>query len=465
MNKLANTYRSLLSHKLNHLIKPQDKILEVGCGEGVLLSKLIGQRTGIDKDSTKVAIAQKNCPGCEIIEADINDTVNAEAIESIEGNSKPASKNSNKPTRLGKYDVILLSDTLCCVDDTEETLRVIKRFSHPKTRLIITYHNNLWRPILTMGHKLGICDEPAKNWMSTWDIENFLELSNWEPFKWDSGTLIPSKDPVSKLINQYIAPFFTWFNLSYFISARLKSTREAKKITVLVPVRNEAGTISSALNRTPDLGRPTEFIFVEGNSKDNTWEVLQGLPKEHNGREIKISKQPGKGKGDAVRHGFNLATGDMLLILDGDLTMPPEELPKYVKAMESGVTDVANGSRLVYIMDKKAMQFANLLANKFFGIAFSWLLGQRLKDTLCGTKVLWKEDYDAIVANRAYFGDFDPFGDFDLLFGASKLNLKIKDIPIHYKERSYGTTNIERWRHGVILLGMLLVAAKKLKFH
>jgi glycosyltransferase involved in cell wall biosynthesis len=160
-----------------------------------------------------------------------------------------------------------------------------------------------------------------------------------------------------------------------------------------------------------------------------------------------------------------MATGDMLLILDGDLTMPPEELPKYIEAMESGVTDVANGSRLVYIMDKKAMQFANLIANKFFGLAFSWLLGQRLKDTLCGTKVLWKEDYDSIVANRAYFGDFDPFGDFDLLFGASKLNLKIKDIPIHYKERSYGSTNIQRWKHGVILLGMLMVAAKKLKFH
>jgi hypothetical protein len=152
------------------------------------------------------------------------------------------------------------------------------------------------------------------------------------------------------------------------------------------------------------------------------------------------------------------------MILDGDLTMPPEDLPKYLDAIESGVADFANGSRLVYIMDKKAMQFANLIANKCFGIAFSWLLSQKLKDTLCGTKVLWTEDYRRIADNRAYFGDFDPFGDFDLLFGASKQNLKIVDIPIHYKERVYGTTNIQRWKHGVILLGMLMVAAKKLKF-
>lgn len=441
MNKLSDTYRSLLARKLNHLIKPQDSVLEVGCGKGKLLSKLIGKRTGLDNDPNKVAIAKENCKNCQIVKSDV------------------ASSN------LGQFDVILLSDTLCCVEDAEETLQQIKKFSHPRTRLIITYHNNMWRPILTMGHFMKLCDEPAKNWMSTWDIENFLELSGWEPFKWDSATLIPCSDPISNLINKYIAPFFTWFNLSLFISSRKKTSREAKKITVLIPVRNEAGTIASALDRTPELGRPTEFIFVEGNSKDNTWEVLQELPKTHNGREIVVTKQPGKGKGDAVRHGFAMATGDMLLILDGDLTMPPEELPKYIKAMESGVTDVANGSRLVYIMDKKAMQFANLVANKFFGLAFSWLLGQRLKDTLCGTKVLWKEDYEAIVANRAYFGDFDPFGDFDLLFGASKLNLKIKDIPIHYKERSYGETNIQRWKHGVILLGMLLVAAKKLKFH
>jgi hypothetical protein len=104
------------------------------------------------------------------------------------------------------------------------------------------------------------------------------------------------------------------------------------------------------------------------------------------------------------------------------------------------------------------------LGNKFFSIVFSWLLGQSVKDTLCGTKVTWKSNYEAIAANRAYFGDFDPFGDFDLIFGAAKLNMKIVDLPIRYRERTYGTTNIQRWKHGWLLLQMVWFAARRLKF-
>jgi hypothetical protein len=115
-------------------------------------------------------------------------------------------------------------------------------------------------------------------------------------------------------------------------------------------------------------------------------------------------------------------------------------------------------------MDEKAMRFLNLCANKAFALLFSWLLGQPVKDTLCGTKVLTKSNYQKIAENRSYFGDFDPFGDFDLLFGASKLNLKIQDLPVRYRERVYGQTNIQRWKHGWLLLEMVAFAAAKLKF-
>ena len=152
------------------------------------------------------------------------------------------------------------------------------------------------------------------------------------------------------------------------------------------------------------------------------------------------------------------------MILDADLTTPPEELPKFYEAIATNKAEFVNGSRLVYPMEKEAMRFLNLVANKFFSLAFSWLLGQSIKDTLCGTKVLWKRDYEQIAANRAYFGNFDPFGDFDLLFGAAKLNLKILDLPIRYRERTYGTTNIQRWKHGWLLLRMVLFAARRLKF-
>lgn len=181
-------------------------------------------------------------------------------------------------------------------------------------------------------------------------------------------------------------------------------------------------------------------------------------------RHCRLLKQAGVGKGDAVRTGFSHASGDMLMILDGDMTVPPEDLPRFYEALCSGKGEFINGVRLVYPMEKEAMRFLNLVGNKFFSLAFTWLLGQPIKDTLCGTKVLWKEDYERIAQKRSCFGDFDPFGDFDLLFGAAKLNLKIMEMPVRYRERTYGSTNISRWRHGWMLLKMVFFALRRIKF-
>ena len=234
--------------------------------------------------------------------------------------------------------------------------------------------------------------------------------------------------------------------------------------SVVIPARNEAGNIEAAVQRTPEIGLGTELIFIEGGSTDNTWEEIQRVKARYPRRDIKALKQQSKGKGGAVREAFAAAAGDLLFILDADLTMPPEQLPKFYDVACSGTADFVNGVRLVYPMEQEAMRFLNMIANKFFGIAFSWLLGQPIKDTLCGTKVLFRKDYEAIVRHRAYFGDFDPFGDFDLLFGAAKLNLRIIDLPIRYQARTYGETNIQRWRHGWLLLRMTAFAATRLKF-
>lgn len=238
----------------------------------------------------------------------------------------------------------------------------------------------------------------------------------------------------------------------------------APSVTVVVPARNEAGNIEAAVTRTPSMGAWTEIIFIEGGSKDDTWQRIQDVQARFPDRKIRALKQSGKGKGNAVREAFTVAKGDILMILDADLTMPPEDLPKFYDAVANGYCDFANGCRLVYPMEEHAMQFLNMIANKCFGLTFSWLLGQPLKDTLCGTKVLSRAHYTQIAANRSYFGEFDPFGDFDLLFGADKLNLRIADIPIRYRDRTYGQTNIQRWRHGWLLLRMVLFAARKIKF-
>ena len=213
------------------------------------------------------------------------------------------------------------------------------------------------------------------------------------------------------------------------------------------------------------MGPDDELIFIEGNSTDNTWETICQLQDKYQAtRTIRIDRQEGKGKGDAVRKGFSLATKEILMILDADLTVPPEELPRFYEALVAQKGEFINGSRLVYPMEKQAMRFFNLLGNKFFAVMFSFVLGQRFKDTLCGTKVLTRENYRKLAAHRKYFGEFDPFGDFDLIFGATRMALRIVEVPIHYRERTYGTTNIERWKHGLILLRMLRFAAARIKF-
>ena len=212
------------------------------------------------------------------------------------------------------------------------------------------------------------------------------------------------------------------------------------------------------------MGAHTELIFVEGHSRDKTLDECYRVQSAFPQKDIKVFTQTGKGKGDAVRLGFAKATGDILMIIDADISVLPEDLPQFYEALVNGKGEFINGSRLVYVMDPKAMRFLNVLGNKFFALLLSLLLGQSVKDTLCGTKVMWREKYEHLTRGRSYFGEFDPFGDYDLLFGAAKLNLKIVEIPVRYRERVYGSTNISRFSDGLLLLRMCRVAALRLFF-
>ena len=236
-------------------------------------------------------------------------------------------------------------------------------------------------------------------------------------------------------------------------------------VSIIIPARNEAGNIIETIKRIPDFGVDTEIIFVEGNSTDNTWNVISEAALKYPERKIKALHQPGKGKGDAVRAGFDVAGGDILMILDADLTIPPESLTEFYEAIASGQAEFINGVRIVDPRDKKAMRFINRIGNRFFAAAFSWLLNRPVKDTLCGTKALSRENYKKIAENRAYYGGFDPYGDFDLILGAARQQLEFYNIPVMYKSRSYGKTNISRWRDGWLLLRMLCIATIRLKFN
>jgi hypothetical protein len=373
-----------------------------------------------------------------------------------------------------QFDVVILSDLANDLWDLQAVLQNVFQHCHSGTRLILNFYNNLWRLPLAAVRRLGFGAEMLEqNWFSPNDVVNLLQLAGFDVIKHQAFILLPLNVPLmSSFANRFFVHLvpFRWFAMTNFVIARPRpatirnTTTQLPSVSVIVPARNEAGNIDTILRRIPELGRGTEIVFVEGHSTDNTYDAIEQGLATFPERNCKVLRQTGRGKGDAVRLGFGKASGDVLMILDADMTVPPEDLRRFFDALIEGNGEFINGVRLVYPLEDQSMRFFNILGNKFFSLAFSWLLGQPIKDTLCGTKVLWRRDYMKIVDNRDYFGNFDPFGDFDLLFGAAKLNLKIAEMPVRYRARIYGDTNISRWRHGWLLLKMVGFAAKRVKF-
>ena len=443
----GHQYQELLAHYYRLLIPADASVLEIGCGAGELLSLLPNRRvTGVDLSAKHIDAARAAVP---------HGVFHVQSGEELEVD--------------GTFDFVIISETVNLAADVQRIFERALAVSHPGTRLLCNFYSALWRPVLELARMMGLRGRaPQGNWLDRSDVKNMLELANWETIKAQPRVLCPIEIPiVSDVLNRWLAPLLPWLCLTTFVIARPRPPRHREReytVSVVVPARNESGNIENIVRRTPELGAGTELVFIEGNSTDDTWAKIQEVAAANPTRNIKTMRQTGKGKGNAVREAFAVCTGEILMILDADLTMPAEELPKFYEVVASRHGEFANGVRLVYPMESEAMQFANLCANKAFGIIFSWLLVQPVKDTLCGTKVLFRADYERLAKQREYFGDFDPFGDFDLLFGADKLLLKIADVPIRYRDRTYGDTNIQRWRAGVMLLRMVMFAARKLRF-
>jgi SAM-dependent methyltransferase len=442
-------YHRRLKDVYSTLVAPGQRVLELGCGRGDLLAAVKPSHgVGIDLSGEMIARATRKHSSLQFRQGDVHDL-----------------SEFQEP-----FDVIILSDLINDLWDVQRVFEEVRRLSAPRTRVVLNLYSRLWETPLGAASALKLARPTLyQNWLTVEDTENLLHLADLEVVRRWEEVLWPLRTPlVDTIANRYLAKLWPlkYFALSNFILARPRAQRRegAPTVSVIVPARNEAGNIRNAFARTPVMGGGTELIFVEGNSTDDTYATIEREIAAHPEWDSRVFKQTGKGKGDAVRLGYSHAKGDIFMILDADLTMPPEDLPRFYEALVSGKAEFANGVRLVYPQEKEAMRFFNLIGNKFFSLAFSWLLGQPIKDTLCGTKVLWRTDYERIVANRAYFGDFDPFGDFDQLFGAAKLGLKIVDIPIRYRERTYGETNIHRWSHGVLLLRMVIFAARRIKF-
>ncbi|MBN2341041.1 MAG: glycosyltransferase [Deltaproteobacteria bacterium] len=447
-------YNERLKKLVGFNIPKGASVLELGCGFGDLLAYLEPRRgVGVDFSAKMIAGAKERHPHLEFIYADVHELDIKE-----------------------QFEYVLLSNLIGDLVDVQRVLSLLESVCTEKTRIIITDFNYLWSPLVKLAELIKIKPrQREQNWLELQDLKNLLAISNFETVKTGRDMLCPVDVPlISTLMNDFLGslPGLSRFSVNELIVARPKKATKKKKykVSVIVACKDEYGNIEEIFRTVPKMGAGTELIFVDGHSDDGTVEEIErciGIVDELNPDldSVKVMVQPGKGKGDAVRMGFDAATGDILMILDADITVRSEELPKFYNALVNGQGEFINGTRLVYPMESEAMRFLNMLGNHFFGWVFSYLLDQRLTDTLCGTKVLFKEDYEAIKRGRTFFGDFDPFGDFDLLFGAAKQNMKICEVPIRYRNREYGDIKIDRFKHGLLLLKMSALAYKRFKLY
>jgi len=459
-------------HKLEEIcartVRPGSRVLELGCGTGDLLAALQPARgVGVDVSRGMITVAQRKYPQFDYIVGDAS----ALAINET-------------------FDYVVMSDLVGHLDDIWATFRQVHDMMRPDSRLVLTYYNFVWEGVLRVGEQIGWkMPQEHQNWLGMSDITNLLSLNHFVVEQATTDLLMPIDLPVlSTLANDYLAktPLLSWACLVQSFVARPvpRPPERHLSVSVLIPCRNEVGNIVDGVELTPEMGSHTEILFVDGSSTDGTIEEIERMIAEYRDiKDIRLIHQVPRGeaaeavaggtatqpkmlklgKGDAVRKGFDAARGDVLMILDADLTVPPDDLPKFYAALAEGKGTFINGTRLVYPMEDEAMPFVNYLGNKVFSWLFTWLLEQPIKDTLCGTKVLLKTDYEKIKAGRAYFGDFDPFGDFDLLFGAARQGLSIVEVPVRYRRRQSGYSKVTTYRHGLLLVRMCIIGFRRLK--
>jgi SAM-dependent methyltransferase len=437
-----------LKRMLQFIVEPHKRVLEIRCETGHQLASLIpAYGVGVEISDAMVECARQQQPDLHFVRSDPEDLELHET-----------------------FDYILLNH----IFDTVDILRVMERIrTHctTETQIVIINYNYLWQPILALASKIGLRSRFVEpNWVSENDIRGFLKLAGFRPVRKHRLMLFPKWLPVvSSVLNDFLArlPGLRRLCLMQVMVARpMEGPRREEDVTVsvVVPCRNEEGNVRQAVERIPAMGRQTEIIFCDDKSTDGTVAEVKRLQALYPEKEIRLVAGPGICKAENVWTGFRAARGDVLMILDADLTVMPEELPMFLRALVGSRGDFINGSRLVYPVQENAMKIANLIGNKFFGLLFSFLLDQRIKDTLCGTKVLWRKDWLRMEPNLGTWGLKDLWGDYELLFGASKLHLDIAEVPVHYQERIHGVTKMTKvFSNGFRMLRICWYAWRRLE--
>ncbi|MGZ9167055.1 MAG: glycosyltransferase, partial [Anaerolineales bacterium] len=332
---LGGWYHRRLHEIYRFHISPKQNVLELGCAEGHLLASTNPARgVGVDFSEEMICRARKQYPTLEFIHADVHDLSDIDE----------------------KFDVIILSDLVNDLWDVQRVFEQIQRFCAAHTRILLNFYSRLWQIPLSITRKLNLAAPNLfQNWLTREDIHGLLRLSNFETIRMTQEVLWPL--PFGGIANRFLVRLwpFTELAFSNVVIARPEPERASEPVvSVIVPARNESGNIQAIFERTPQMGRGTELIFVEGHSRDDTYAAIEREIASHPSTPSLLLRQTGAGKADAVRLGFANAKGDVLMILDADLTVPPEDLPRFYEALVSGKGEFINGVRLVYPMEKEA---------------------------------------------------------------------------------------------------------------
>jgi SAM-dependent methyltransferase len=421
-------YYDRLKQLLRFIVQPGSRVLEVRCQTGHFLASVEPTRgVGVEIGPVMVECARRLHPDLEFVQADPEELFLDE-----------------------KFDYVLFNHIFDTLDILSAFVQ-IRRHCTLQSRVVVINYSQLWQPILELASKLGLRSRFVEpNWVSEYDVRGFLNLAGFRVVRTHRLLLFPKWIPlVSHLLNNYLAklPGLRRLCMMQVIVARPEpepANAQDVTVSVVVPCRNEKGNVQPAVERVPEMGKHTEIIFCDDKSTDGTADEVRRMQEMYPERNIRLVEGPGICKAENVWTGFRAARGDILMILDGDLTVMPEELPDFFHALVSRRGEFINGSRLVYTVQKRAMKFSNMVGNKLFGSLFSFLLDQRIKDTLCGTKVLWRKDWLRMERFLGYWGITDLWGDYELLFGASHLHLEIVEVPVHYQERIYGVTKMTK---------------------
>jgi len=369
--------------------------------------------------------------------------------------------------------IVLFNGNFNHSTDIQGLLERVRPHLPRRGRVVVVLYNAYLSWLFRLADRVGLRQGPElTTFITQTDLRQLARLAGFELVRLRPVAYIPWHFfGLGTLVNMVLPalPGLRWLSLVTVATLRPlpESATERPSLTIVIPARNERGNIENALTRLPNFGTETEVIYVEGHSSDGTWEEIERVARLWDGRSglrVRALRQTGKGKADAVRLGFSAASGDILTILDADLTMPPEMLTRFYDAYCRGLGDFINGTRLVYPMEGEAMRFLNRLGNVFFAKSLSYVMDVPLADSLCGTKMVSRRDYERFIRWRSDFGDFDPFGDFELLFPAAVLGLGMMDIPVYYRARTYGSTNIRRFRDGLTLLRMVMTGLVRIRF-